>query len=471
MAEKKNTAWGGRFSESQDELMLEFGASIDVDYQLLSADIAGSVAWAYALGRAGILSGSELDAIVNGLDQLNTEMSDELIQGEFEFNAQLEDIHMTVEARLTALVGDAAAKLHTGRSRNDQVATDERLYLMAAIKMILDLIRDLQSAIIARAEEHIDDIVPSYTHLQQAQPVRLGHYIMAWFWMLERDYQRLEDASVRCNVMPLGSGAATGSAFDIDREALAADLGFSDISDNSIDATSDRDYIMEFISAGAIMMTHLSRISEDLIIWSSAEFGFASLSERYSTGSSMMPQKKNPDSLELVRGKTGRVYGNLMAILTVMKGLPFSYAKDMQEDKEPLFDTINTLNDCLQIARGVIESVEFKIGRMEEAFDSSVFATDIADYLTRKGMPFRKAHEVAGSLVKQSQKEGIALSSLPLDVYRTHSSMFEKDIENIFDLRNSTDLRSIQGGTGKQALISQIEDAKELVAQEGYEEE
>ncbi|MFC1528991.1 argininosuccinate lyase, partial [Candidatus Latescibacterota bacterium] len=332
MRKENKTMWGGRFNQGPDEFMVDFSASLDFDIELLTVDIIGSLAWAEALGKAGILTEKEVDTICGGLKKIGSEIESQLEKGTFAFDHTLEDVHMTVESELIKLIGDTGAKLHTGRSRNDQVSLDERMYLMRAIDSESAHIATVQETIIKRAEEYIETIVPSYTHLQQAQPVRLGHYLMSWFWMLERDKERLLDAYKRVDCMPLGSGAVAGSGFPADREFLADKLGFSAITQNSIDAVSDRDFIIEILSATSILMMHLSRIAEDLIIWSSSEFGFINLPERYTTGSSMMPQKKNPDSLELVRGKTGRVYGNLVSLLTVMKGLPLSYSKDLQED-------------------------------------------------------------------------------------------------------------------------------------------
>ena len=443
--------------------MMEFSASIKIDIELLDADIQGSTAWAEALGKSGLLDNGEVKKIVSGLNEVHTAMRAELDEGTFAFDSSLEDIHMTVESRLTDIIGDTGAKLHTGRSRNDQVALDERLYLLGVLDSIDASITSFQEVIVRRAEQYADAVVPSYTHLQQAQPVRLGHYIMAWFWMLNRDRGRFSCARKRADSMPLGSGAVAGCGFDIDRTFIAEKLGFSDITENSIDAVSDRDYIIETLSASSILMMHLSRICEDLIIWTSGEFGFVEISEGYSTGSSMMPQKKNPDSLELVRGKTGRVYGNLMALLTVMKGLPFSYGKDMQEDKEPLFDTIQTVQGCLLIMHGVMCDITFDTTRMETSFDSSVFATDIADYLTEKGLPFRKAHEVAGQLVRWSQEHSTDMSRIPMKIFREHSGLFGEDILNIFDLRKSADRRSLPGGTGERALKEQIAQAREIL--------
>ncbi|MFC1574078.1 argininosuccinate lyase [Candidatus Latescibacterota bacterium] len=462
-SDKKKSMWGGRFAGDPDEFMMKFGASIRVDIELLDADIQGSTAWAEALGKAGLLNDDEVRKIITGLNEVHAAMKAELVEGTFAFDSSLEDIHMTVESRLTDIIGDSGAKLHMGRSRNDQVALDERLYLLGALDSIDFSVKSLQEVIIGKAEQYIDAVAPSYTHLQQAQPVRLGHYLMAWFWMLNRDRERFSCARKRTDSMPLGSGAVAGCGFDIDRTFIAEKLGFSGITENSIDAVSDRDYIIETLSAASILMMHLSRMCEDLIVWASGEFGFAGISDGFSTGSSMMPQKKNPDSLELVRGKTGRVYGNLMTLLTVMKGLPFSYGKDMQEDKEPLFDTIHTVQGCLRIMHGVMSGITFDTKRMEASFDSSVFATDIADYLTEKGLPFRKSHEVAGQLVKWSQEHSTEINSIPMKIFREHSDLFEDDVKNIFDLRKSADRRSLPGGTGKRALLDQIAQAREVL--------
>ncbi|MHB9027142.1 MAG: argininosuccinate lyase [Candidatus Latescibacterota bacterium] len=463
--EPKKAMWGGRFTEGADAFLVEFGASIDVDIELLDVDVEGSKAWAEALGAAGILTPDEVKKIVDGLDAVCGEIKADRERPGFRLDRSLEDVHMTVESRLTARIGDAGAKLHTGRSRNDQVALDERLWLLRALRGLMRSLSMVQSTVLERAREHADHFAPSYTHLQQAQPVRLGHYLLAWFWMLERDRERFADAMKRADKCPLGSGAVAGTGFPVDREAIARRLGFSGVTENSIDATSDRDYIVETLSAAAMCMMHLSRICEDLIIWSSAEFGFARLPDRYSTGSSMMPQKKNPDSLELVRGKTGRVYGNLMALLTVMKGLPFSYGKDMQEDKEPLFDSAATLGACLRILDGVIRGVRFDTERLESSVNDFVYATDIADYLTLKGMPFRQAHEMAGRLVKWAVENGKPFSEIPYEVFRGHSGLFGEDVAAQFNLRHSADRRNITGGTGRDALLKQIARAGEVLAQ------
>jgi len=460
MSKKGKPIWGGRFSENPDEFMLEFGASIGVDIELLEFDIKGSIAWAEALGKADILKSDEVMIIIEGLKKIEEKLKTEYSKGTKSYDLSLEDVHMTVESKLIDKIGDAGAKLHTGRSRNDQVAVDERMYLLRTIDIIINSIKSVQEKIVGKADKHIESIVSSYTHLQQAQPVRLGHYIMSWFWMLERDKGRFSDVKKRVDKMPLGSGAVAGSGFDIDRDFLAGKLGFSSITENSIDAVSDRDYIIETISAASILMMHLSRICEDLIIWSSAEFGFVEIPEMFSTGSSMMPQKKNPDSLELVRGKTGRIYGNLVNILTVMKGLPLSYNKDIQEDKAPLFDSIKTIQGCLRIMKGVIEGTKFNTKRMEDAIDKSVFATDVADNLVKKGETFRKAHKIAGHMVKWSKENNRLMIEMPGDMF----SEFGESYLEIFDLKKSTDRRSLPGGTGKKALLEQINKAKKILS-------
>lgn len=460
MNKKTKSMWGGRFNENPDEFMLEFGASIDLDIELLEFDIKGSIAWAEALGKAGILNPDEVNKITEELKKVEEELKAEYSSDNKSFDLSLEDVHMTVESKLIDKIGDAGAKLHTGRSRNDQIAVDERMYLLSKIDMIFNSIKSVQEKIVSQAEKHIESVVSSYTHLQQAQPVRLGHYLMSWFWMLERDKERFSDAKKRADKMPLGSGAVAGSGFAIDREFLAEKLGFSSITENSIDAVSDRDYIIETISAASILMMHLSRIAEDLIIWSSAEFGFVDIPEKYSTGSSMMPQKKNPDSLELVRGKTGRVYGNLINILTVMKGLPLSYNKDMQEDKAPLFDSIKTIQGCLRIMQGVIEGTKFNTKQMEEAIDQNIYATDYADYLTKRGTPFREAHEIAGKHVKWSKENGRLEITMFGDIFEDEGGW-----ENYFQPHASTDRRSLPGGTGRKALLEQINKANKILSE------
>ncbi len=455
------TPWGGRFQDGPDALMERFNASIGFDRKLLEVDLVGSIAYARALERAGIFDAGELAQIEEGLEQVRQEFS----KPECVLPASLEDIHMAVEKRLTELVGPVGGKLHSGRSRNDQVCVDERLYLRSAILALKGRVRDLQGVLLASAEQHREVVLPGYTHLQQAQPVLFSHYALSLFWMLDRDWGRLGDAWQRADFLPLGSGALAGSTFAIDREFLASELGFSRISPNSIDAVSDRDFLLEILAALSILMMHLSRFCEDLIVWSSAEFGFIELSDHFATGSSMMPQKKNPDSLELVRGKTGRVYGSLVSLLTTMKGLPLTYAKDMQEDKEPFFDALETVDICLEVFSGAWQGMEVRVERMESAVDSLTLATDLADYLVRQGVPFRDAHRIIGNLVRTVLEQGRALTDLELEDLRAQSSHFSADALELLDLRHSLELRNIAGGTGPQAVAEQIEKAQRVLAE------
>ena len=454
------TPWGGRFQSAPAELMERFNASIGFDRKLLAADIAGSVAYARALQRAGVLSAGELEQIEAGLKQVQEEFS----APDCALPDALEDIHMAVEQRLTELIGPVGGKLHTGRSRNDQVNLDERLYLRDAIASLQAQIRHLQGVLLASGERHSRVVLPGYTHLQQAQPVLFSHYALSLFWMLERDRGRLGDAWRRADFLPLGSGALAGSAFPLDRAFLARELGFSQVTPNSLDAVSDRDFLLETLSALAILMMHLSRFCEDLILWSSAEFGFVELDDHFATGSSMMPQKKNPDALELVRGKTGRVYGSLMALLTTMKAVPLTYAKDLQEDKEPLFDALETSAICLEVFAGAWESMEVRAERMESAVDSTALATDLADYLVGQGVPFREAHRVVGRLVRDSLEQGRALTDLSLEDLRAHSADFGEDALGLLDVRHSLARRNIEGGTGPQAVAEQMEKAQQAWA-------
>jgi len=455
--------WGGRFEGGTDKLMERFNASIGFDRKLFRVDIEGSRAQSRALARAGILTQDECDRLLAGLDRVEGEIE----RDELPLTDNLEDIHMAIETRLTQIVGSVGGKIHTGRSRNDQVALDERLFLREAVTGTMERIERLQRVLLASASEHIDAILPGYTHLQQAQPLRFSHYAMSLFWMLDRDWQRFRDCGRRADTMPLGSGALAGSAFPIDRDFLAAQLGFGAVTPNSIDAVSDRDCLIEFISAGAILMAHLSRFCEDLIIWSSSEFAFVELDDAFSTGSSMMPQKKNPDSLELIRGKTGRVYGNLIALLTVMKGIPLTYAKDMQEDKEPLFDTVDTLWISLEVFAGVWETMKLNSDRAAAAMDGTILATDLADYLTRKGVPFRDCHRIVGGIVKRSIEEGVRLESLSLDVLREASDVFENDVRQVLTHTASTDARDVEGGTSKRSVEAQIARGQSILEERG----
>lgn len=461
--QKPTKPWSGRFEGSTDELMERFNASIGFDRKLYQADIEGSRAQARALTKAGVLTQAECDRVIAGLDQVE----DEIGQDALPLTDDLEDIHMAVEKRLTEIVGPLGGKIHTGRSRNDQVALDERLYLRTAIGGTVERIDRLQAVLAASAEANIEAILPGYTHLQQAQPILFSHYAMSLFWMLERDRGRFGDCGKRADAMPLGSGALAGSGFPVDRAFLAEQLGFSGVTQNSIDAVSDRDCLLEFLSASAILMAHLSRFCEDLIIWSSSEFGFVTLDDAFSTGSSMMPQKKNPDSLELVRGKTGRVYGNLVTLLTVMKGIPLTYAKDMQEDKEPLFDTVDTVWMSLDVFAGVWETMALNADRTASALDGMILATDLADYLTRKGVPFRECHHIVGGLVKTAIAEGVRLEDLPMATLTAASDAFGEDVREVLTPAASTNARDVDGGTSRRSVEAQIAEGRRLLDERG----
>jgi len=441
--------------------MEQFNASIGFDQRLYAVDIEGSRAQAVVLTRMGVLTEQERDSVLEGLAQVEKELDD----GVLALTDDLEDIHMAVEKRLTELVGDAGAKIHTGRSRNDQVALDERLFLRQAVADTLVHIEQLMVVLLDSAEAHLDVIMPGYTHVQQAQPIRFSHYAMALFWMLARDQSRFEDCWARANAMPLGSGALAGSAYPVDREFLRTELGFDRVTENSIDAVSDRDYFLEFMSAAAILMGHLSRFCEDLIVWSSSEFGFVELDDTFSTGSSMMPQKKNPDSLELVRGKTGRVYGNLMTLLTVMKGVPLTYAKDMQEDKEPFFDTVDTVHMALAVFAGAWQTMTVKGERMAGALDGMILATDLADYLVRKGVPFRTCHRIVGELVRLALDRGVRLETLDMETLRSASDAFDDDVRDVLSPEQSTAQRDLDGGTGRSSVLRQIKDGRQLLSE------
>jgi argininosuccinate lyase len=452
--------WGGRFAAVNDELMERFNASIRFDRRLLSADIEGNIAYARGLGRIGVLSEEECRSIVEGLEQVGQEFS----EPDYPLPDSLEDIHMAVERRLTEIVGSIGGKIHTGRSRNDQVNLDERIYLRGEIAALRGRIAVLQGILIDSAEQYVDVVLPGYTHMQQAQPILFSHYALSLFWMLDRDGGRLADAWKRADYMPLGSGALAGSTFPIDRAFLRDELGFAAVTPNSLDAVSDRDFILETLSALAILMMHLSRFCEDLIVWSSAEFAFVELSDAFSTGSSMMPQKKNPDSLELIRGKTGRVYGDLMALLTTMKGAPLTYSKDMQEDKEPLFDALDTAAICLDVFGGAWAGMTLKSARMEAVVDSGALATDLADYLVRKGLPFREAHHVIGQLVRNALSADQALTELSLGDLQAASPHFAEDALGLLNVRASLALRNIDGGTGPEAVRDQLALARARLA-------
>ena len=445
--------WGGRFEGTPDSLMERFNASIGFDWRLWVADIEGSMAYARALERAGLLTADERDRLIQGLEAVAREFE----AGEFEIAPSDEDIHTAVERRLGELVGQVAGKLHTGRSRNDQVATDLRLYLMREIPGLRHRITELQEAVVAKAEQHLEVIMPGYTHLQRAQPVLFSHWLMSYFWMLQRDRERLDDLEKRVAVLPLGAGALAGHSLGIDRQFLATELGFRAVCENSLDAVSDRDFVAEFLFWAALLQTHLSRLAEDLIIWSSAEFGFVELDDAYATGSSLMPQKKNPDSLELLRGKVGRMVGHLVTLLTTLKGLPSTYNKDLQEDKEPLFDALDTLKLALPVAAGVVRTLKVNAEALAAALDDAMLATDLADYLVRRGVPFRQSHELVGRVVRRAEALGLPLRELPLAEFQAVSDAFDSDLYAVFDHRRSVEARDSYGGTATVAVQEQIE--------------
>jgi len=451
--------WGGRFAGKTDALMRRFNDSIGFDRRLYGADIAGSIAYAGALAAAGLISEEERAVLVEGLEKVRAEFE----VGVFETAPDDEDIHTAVERRLGELAGDVAGKLHTGRSRNDQVATDLRIYLLEEIGALRDALVDLQRGIVELAEAHLGVMMPGYTHLQQAQPVLFSHWVLSFFWKLERDRHRLDDVAERTGVCPLGAGALAGNPFGIDREALGAALGFDAISENSIDAVNDRDPVVEFLCWAALTQVHLSNLAEDLILWSSREFRFVEIDEAYATGSSLMPQKKNPDALELVRGKTGRVIGHLSGLLTTMKGLPTSYNKDLQEDKEPLFDTIDTLKMELAIVGGVIRTLSVNAHRMEEVLEEGILATDLADYLVRKGVPFRQSHRLVGLIVRRAEELGVSLKELDIGAYRAIHPIFDEDVYEVFDFSRSVEARAVYGGTASAAVAVQIGTARQRV--------
>ncbi|MBM3127530.1 MAG: argininosuccinate lyase [Chloroflexi bacterium] len=451
--------WGGRFSKQMDDRFAYLNASLRFDWRLYAADIRGSRAYARALARAHLISEMERDALVDGL----TRVEQEFDAGTFAAQPSDEDIHTAVERRLGELVGAVAGKLHTGRSRNDQVATDTRLFVLDTIRNLQFAIRNLQSAILEKSEQQLDVLMPGYTHLQRAQPILFSHWLMAYFWMLERDHARLRDCATRVSVLPLGAGALAGNALGIDRDFLARELGFARVSDNSIDAVSDRDFIAEFLFAAALIGAHLSRLGEDLVLYSSAEFGFVTLDDAYATGSSLMPQKKNPDAMELARGKAGRLIGDLMSLLVVLKGLPSSYNKDLQEDKEPLFDAVDTLDALLPVVAGVIRTLRVHADKMRAALDAAMLATDLADYLVRRGVPFRDAHRRVGEAVKLAETRGIALADLSLDAYKTIAPEFDAALKDVFDFARALAARETVGGTGPGAVRAQIGRAKGII--------
>jgi argininosuccinate lyase len=446
--------WGGRFTKETNKLVEEFTASISFDQKLAKEDIAGSMAHVQMLGECGIIPSEDAEKIKTGLLEIK-KMVD---QDEVEFLVDDEDIHMNIERLLIEKIGPVGGKLHTGRSRNDQVATDMHLYLRTKTTELIKLLEDVQASLLVQAKENVNTLIPGYTHLQRAQPVSFAHHLMAYFWMFERDKERLIDSLKRVNWLPLGSGALAGTTFPIKRERVAELLGFETIYPNSMDAVSDRDFILEFLSIGAIIMTHISRLSEELVIWSSQEFQFVELDDSFCTGSSIMPQKKNPDVPELLRGKTGRTFGNLIGLLTVLKGLPLAYNKDLQEDKEGMFDTVETLEGSLMLLAPMIESMTVNKDVMRKAINNDFSnATDIADYLVRKGLPFREAHEVIGKIVLYAIQNQKFLLDLSFEEYQEFSSLFEEDIYEVLSPEHVVAVRNSFGGTSPEQVLKQIE--------------
>ena len=453
--------WSGRFNEPVAELVKRYTASIEFDNRLALFDIQGSLAHAQMLAENGIISAQDLADIRRGMAQIEAEVQ----QGAFEWSLDLEDVHLNIEKRLTTLVGDAGKRLHTGRSRNDQVATDVRLYLRSVIDDARALLRDLQSALIELAAQHTHTVMPGFTHLQVAQPVSFGHHLMAYFEMTKRDAERLADCRKRVNRLPLGAAALAGTSYPIKRERVAELLGFDAVCENSLDAVSDRDFAIEFTAAAALVMTHLSRLSEELILWMSPRYGFIDIADRFCTGSSIMPQKKNPDVPELVRGKTGRVNGHLVALLTLMKGQPLAYNKDNQEDKEPLFDTADTLLQTLRIYADMIGGIRVKPEAMRNAaLQGFATATDLADYLVKKGLPFRDAHEAVALAVRHAESKGCDLADLPLEELQRFSSLVADDIYGVLTLEGSLASRNHTGGTAPAQVEAAIARARTYLA-------
>ncbi|MFQ5466086.1 MAG: argininosuccinate lyase [Thermodesulfobacteriota bacterium] len=450
---KKQKPWSGRFAERTDRLVEELNASVGFDRRLYRHDIAGSIVHAGLLADAGVLTPKEAARIVKGLRSVEREIE----SGRFVFSVEDEDIHMAVERRLTEKIGTLGGKLHTGRSRNDQVALDMRLYMKDEIYETVDLLHGLKEALVEVAERNADCIMPGYTHLQRAQPVLFAHHMLAYYEMFKRDTGRLLDCLDRTDFSPLGAGALAGSPYGLDRISAARSLGFAGAAENSLDAVSDRDFLIEFLAAASLMMMHLSRLSEELVLWSSQEFGFVELSDAFTTGSSIMPQKKNPDVAELARGKTGRVYGNLMSLLTVMKSLPLAYNKDMQEDKEPVFDTVDTLKSLLSVYPPMLRTMRVKgdamLGATRRGF---LGATDAADYLTAKGLPFREAHGVVGRIVAWCTEKEVTLEDLTLDEWRGFSGLFGPDIIEAVSIRRSLNARKVLGGTAASEVKKRL---------------
>jgi argininosuccinate lyase len=451
--DKKSQAWSALFSEPMSELVKRYTASVSFDQRLWRADIEGSLAHAAMLAAQGIIPATDLAAIEHGLAQISAEIE----AGQFEWKLDLEDVHLNIEARLTQLAGDAGKRLHTGRSRNDQVATDIRLWLRGEIDLVAALLADLQRALLELAAENADTVMPGFTHLQVAQPVSFGHHMLAYVEMFSRDAERMADVRKRVNQLPLGAAALAGTSYPLDREAVARKLQMDGVCQNSLDAVSDRDFAIEFAAAASLAMVHISRLSEELVLWSSQTFDFIEIADRFTTGSSIMPQKKNPDVPELARGKTGRVAGHLMGLLMLMKGQPLAYNKDNQEDKEPLFDTVDTLKDTLRIFAQMVGGISVKPKSMERAaLKGYATATDLADYLVKKGLPFRDAHETVAHAVKAAIANKVDLADLPLDVLRQFNPSIEADVYDVLSLGGSLNARQTLGGTAPAQVRAQI---------------
>lgn len=454
--------WGGRFKKETSGLMDDFHSSISFDCRMYREDITGSIAHAEMLGRQGIISEEDAQKIVQGLKDILIDIE----AGKIEFSAQAEDIHMNIESLLIQRIGEAGKRLHTGRSRNDQVALDIRMYQKRRIEDLCGLLKNLEEVILNIARSNLDTIMPGYTHLQKAQPITLAHHVMAYFQMFARDIMRLKDCYSRTNICPLGSGALAGTTYPLDREYVAHSLGFADITQNSLDGVSDRDFLIECAACCSIIMMHLSRWCEELILWSSNEFGFVEMDDAFSTGSSIMPQKKNPDACELIRGKTGRVYGDLTALLTVMKSLPLAYNKDMQEDKEAIFDAVDTTEGCLIIFTQMLDSLTFNKERMlSGAGLGFTNATDAADYLVKKGLPFREAHEIIGHMVLLCLEKGCSIDQLSMQELKNINSIFEEDFYEAVSLKTCVEQRLTPGGPSKNAVLKQIAWAENFLSE------
>jgi len=450
------TLWGGRFSQKLDDLAWALNASLPVDQRMAIQDVDGSIAWADAIHKAGILSDEEHASITLGLDTVRKEFS----SGGFSFVPSDEDIHTAVERRLSELIGTAAGKLHTGRSRNDQVATDFRLWMLQAIPDLLSAFRLLQTALVEQTELAGETLMPGYTHLQRAQPILLGHWWLSHYWALKRDVERLQDLTNRVSVLPLGSGALAGAPFSVDRDALAKSLGFAEVSQNSLDAVSDRDFAAEYLFVCSMAAVHLSKLAEQVVLYTTAEFGFFELSDAFSTGSSLMPQKKNPDVFELTRGKAGTLIGLLTGLMATLKGLPSTYDKDLQEDKAPIFQATDTLLSILPVMAAALRTITVKADRMRSAIDSTMMATDLADYLVDKGVPFREAHSMAGKVVRAAGERNVRMEGLSLEVYQAISPVFDADVYQVFDPLVSINKRNTVGGTSLQSVKNQIQKIK-----------